>query len=341
MMRCAFVFLFLTRLGSALAFTDTAPLTPQHELLVIVGASGEDSYEAGFKEAANDWLEAAKKSDAKTTVIGLETRETANDKEKIENWFHALDPRASVPVWVVYIGHGTHNRKRTLLNLRGPDLDATTLSEWVAPLDRPFIFVHGGSASAPFIPALSGPNRIVITATRSGDEINYARFGERFAKLLSMEKGDLDQDGQTSLLEAFVSTSQDVQLIYKESGRLASEHALIDDNGDSIGTPAEWFRGTRVTKTAKDAHDPDGFRAHQIAFISSPEESKLTSEQKALRNRLELEIEELRKRKADMDQQAYYDALEAIFLELSAIYLPDESGTETSPADMEKPENDS
>jgi hypothetical protein len=33
---------------------------------------------------------------------------------------------------------------------------------------------------------------------------------------------------------------------YEADGRLATEHALLDDNGDSLGTPADFFRGDGV-----------------------------------------------------------------------------------------------
>jgi len=38
---------------------------------------------------------------------------------------------------------------------------------------------------------------------------------------------------------------------YKQEARLATETALVDDNGDAQGTPAGWFRGTRTTRRAK------------------------------------------------------------------------------------------
>jgi len=46
---------------------------------------------------------------------------------------------------------------------------------------------------------------------------------------------DLDKDGQTSLLRSVphgVAAGED---FYKEAGRLATEHSLIDDNGGWVG----------------------------------------------------------------------------------------------------------
>ena len=81
-----------------------------------------------------------------------------------------------------------------------------------------------------------------VTATRSGYQHNYARFGKFLAEALSNPKNDLDKDGQISLLESFLSASHRTTEFYKTEGRLATEHALLDDNGDGLGTPATWFR---------------------------------------------------------------------------------------------------
>ena len=139
--------------------------------------------------------------------------------------------------------------------------------------------------------------------------------------VIESRDGDANQDGQVSLLEAFVATARSVESFYEENRRLASEHALIDDNGDSTGTPADWFRGERLIKTPKDDRKPDGFRSRQIAFIASEQESLLSPDQRQKRNQLELELEQHRAKKSKLDEAAYYDQLEAILLKLSKIYL--------------------
>ena len=292
----------------------------EHELLLIVGATGEERFANGFESAASAWEKAAASTNASITIVGLEASDKV-DRALIEEWVTNLKNDSTIPAWIVYIGHGTHNQKSTLLNLRGPDLSAVVLREWLDPLERTLIFVHGGSASAPFINRLSKPNRILMTATRSGTELNYARFGESFARVISSREGDANQDGQVSLLEAFVSAAQSVEQFYEDEGRLASEHALIDDNGDSVGTPADWFRGERLIKQPEGDTIPDGFRSRQIAFIASEQERLLTPDQRFARDRLEAELETLRAKKEELDESEYYDALEKILLELGEIYL--------------------
>ena len=295
-----------------------------HEVLVVVGAAGEPGFESGFKNAAKAWSEACDQAGADVLVVGLEEAKSNLAKEKIFQWIDDLDTTAPIPAWIVYVGHGTYNGRDAHLNLRGPDISASELAGRIPEMDRTLIFIHGGSASGPFLPAISGPNRIVISATRSGEEINYARFGEMFAQRIGNSSGDMDQDGQTSLLEAFLSAHHAVDTFYKEASRLASEHPLIDDNGDKFGTPPDWFRGTRVTKVTRDNRDPDGFRAHQIALIPSEPEQRLSPEERLRRDRLEAELEALRKQKSDLPEELYYEKLESIFLKLGKIYFPEE-----------------
>lgn len=303
-----------------------------HEILVIVGASGESVYAEGFEEAARAWEEAGKAANATIRFIGRTPVDKVTDREQIRDWIHNLDTHSSIPAWMVYIGHGTYNRRDAFLNLNGPDLSARDLASWLPAMDRTLIMLHGGSASSPFMTALSGPNRIILSGTRNPDEINYTRFGEYFAEVIAQSEGDIDQDGQTSLLEAFLTTAARVDSFYKETGRLASEHALIDDNGDQLGTPPDWFRGVRVTKRAQGGQDPDGFRAHQIALIPSEQEKLLTPEQKQRRNALEAELETLRKQKNTLKEETYYEMLEAIILQLSDIYMLGIERSEDTPS---------
>ena len=43
------------------------------------------------------------------------------------------------------------------------------------------------------------------TATRTGSEVQFAHFGEYLAGAIADPAADLDKDGQTSLLEAFIA----------------------------------------------------------------------------------------------------------------------------------------
>lgn len=302
---------------------------PRHDVLVVVGAPGSPEYAAGFARAAERWRAACDAAGAVCTVIGGATDEarppdSTADRDALSAWFSALDPASPRPAWFVYLGHGTWDGREAKLNLRGADLAGSDLKLLLASLrERPVVVLHGGSASGPLVPLLAGPNRVIVTATTSGDEVNYARLGERLADIVAAPAGagDLDMDGQVSVLEAFVAAARRVELFYAGEGRMATEHALIDDNGDGRGTPPEFFQGARLARHASDGTAPDGALARRIALVETREERALTSRQRQQRDALEGELEALRARKAEMSEPEYLDALEVILRRLSAIYL--------------------
>ena len=52
------------------------------------------------------------------------------------------------------------------------------------------------AGGGPFLSALSGPNRIVVTATKTAQERNETQFGGFFVEALRVEGSDLDKDGR-------------------------------------------------------------------------------------------------------------------------------------------------
>jgi hypothetical protein len=132
---------------------------------------------------------------------------------------------------------------------------------------------------------------------------------------------DLDKDGQTSLLEAFLSASRQTAEFYSSASRLATEHALLDDNGDGLGTPADFFSGVRAVRSAKEGAALDGMRAHQVHLTPSIQERELSDEQRARRDELERQIEALRAAKSQLTEDEYYRRLEVLLVELARIYM--------------------
>jgi hypothetical protein len=264
----------------------------------------------------------SERAKAKLTFIGegADRGQHESDKAWVQRTLEIEPKDGRGELWIVLIGHGTFDGKEAKLNLRGPDISASELNAWLKPFQRPLAVIDTTSSSAPFLARLAGPNRVVVSATRSGNQHNYARFGKFLAEALPDPKSDLDKDGQISLLESFLSASHRTAEFYKTEGRLATEHALIDDNGDGLGTPADWFRGVIATKQARDGAALDGPRAHQFHLVRSPAEERLSPEVRARRDQLELEISELRARKEKMAEGKYYQELERLLLELATLY---------------------
>ena len=308
----------------ALAFAATAHAetnATQPTVIVLVGAAGEEDFGKVFIESAAAWQKAAEKAEANFTQIGGTDAQATNDLAEFRLALGREAKTNAAELWLVLLGHGTFDGKEAKFNLRGPDLSASVLSNLLAGFQRPVAIINTASASAPFLKALSATNRVVITATRSGAEENYARLGKFISEAISDPEADLDKDGQVSLLETFLTGSRRVAEFYQNDGRLATEHALLDDNGDGLGTPADWFRGLRAVKTPAQAGAVDGMRAHQWHLIRSVNDQKLTVEQHRQRDALELEILQLRRMKATMREEDYYQKLEALLTKLAEIEL--------------------
>jgi hypothetical protein len=298
------------------------PATPTSTILIVVGAAGEEEYGKKFEQWAKQWEAAAQQAQANALTVGLEPPPRTNDLEQLKTVLQQQPIDSPLELWLVLLGHGTFDGKEAKFNLRGPDLSATELGNLLQALRRPVALIDASSSSAPFLKSLSAPGRVVITATRSGYEQNFARFGQFISEAIADPAADLDKDGQTSLLEAFLMASRRTAEWYQTEGRLASEHALLDDNGDGLGTPADWFRGVRATKKAADGATLDGLRAHQFHLLRSAQEQELPTEARARRDELELAIGRLRESKARLGEGDYYRELEELLLELARLYQP-------------------
>jgi hypothetical protein len=298
-------------------------------VIIVIGAGGEAEFGSNFVRQATLWQSACEKAGARAITIGLESGNPTNatDHDLLQQALTAESKDGPGQLWIVLIGHGTFDGKEARFNLRGPDVSATELALWLKAFRRPLALINTASASAPFLNKLSGANRVIITATRSGHEQNYARFGEYFAQTLTNAQADLDKDGQVSLLEMFLSASRQVAEFYKMESRLATEHALLDDNGDGLGTPAEWFRGLRATKKPKENTSVDGLLAQQFHLIRAKAETNLPAEQRARRDALERAVFLHREKKAQLPEDEYYRELEKLLLDLARSYEPNPAQT--------------
>ncbi len=289
-------------------------------IIVVVGAAGTPEYGAEFAKWTRLWQEAGSRADAKFAAIGLDKVEGPDDRTSLQQTLAGESKQTTAALWLVLIGHGTFDGRTAKFNLRGPDVSAEDLAEWLKPILRPIAVINTASSSAPFLSKLSAQGRVVITATKSGFEQNYTRFGQYLAGAIAEPQADLDKDGQTSLLEAFLTASGRVDEFYSAGGRLATERALLDDNGDGLGTRADWFRGVRPVRKAEDGASLDGYRAHQFHLVHSEAESQMPPELRAKRDRLELEVIKLRDTKESFPEDEYFSRLEKLLYEIAQIY---------------------
>jgi len=306
------------------------PADPERPtVLVVLGTPGTPEYGVAFQSWSTRWRDAAGKGGADFVVIG-ETKPEGTDKppepvitdhDRLRD-FLADRARANPPgpLWLVLIGHGSFDGRAAKFNLRGPDCTDTELAGWLKPITSPIAILDCSSSSGPFLSKLSGPDRVVVTATKSGQEQNHARLGQYLAEAWANPHADLDKDGQTSLLEAFLIAGKQTADFYKAKAQLSTEHALIDDNADGKGTPADWFEGIRLTRKARGGTAADGLKANQLHLIRNERDRRIAPDLIRRRNELELQLAALQDRKPTLGEDEYYRQLEELMVQLARTY---------------------
>jgi hypothetical protein len=319
------------RLIAAVAVAGIAALCPlpaalaQTRLVVISGLAGEPKYVGAFHAWSASLVDAARSryGMADSNIVWLAEDPTKapgriagkSTKENVERTLDGLAARmrAGEQLVVVLVGHGSTQGDGVRLTLPGPDLSATDLARLLAKHgSRRVAVIVAASSSGDFVPALSGPGRVVITATKSGFERNESIFGGHFVAALAGDGADADKDGRVSLLEAFTYATREVRRIYEQENRLLTEHALLDDNGDRSGSAEPGARGADGGLAR--SFFLTGGRGSAAAASSDPRAAALRKE----KEELESKIEALKGRKEAMDAKAYEAELERLLVDLAA-----------------------
>jgi hypothetical protein len=290
-------------------------------LLVISGLSGEDRFARDYLAWGSALTEAATKrygingsnvvwlaedADAHAAIRDRSTR--AN----VEREIRSLAARAGAAdrVLILILGHGSYQAGESRVNLPGPDINAKELAGLLAPLATQRVaIVNATSASGGFIQDLAAPNRIVITATKSGMEANETIFGRHFAAALTGDAADTDKDGRVSLLEAFEYTRLEVEREYERSNKLRTEHAVLDAVGDGRGA-SEVAAASPHAQAAKSFY----LGASAVAAADASPELRALYQEKA---RIEAALDALRARRTELPVTAYEAELEKLLVALA------------------------
>ncbi|MDE2782415.1 MAG: hypothetical protein OXK77_05630 [Gemmatimonadota bacterium] len=293
-------------------------------ILLISGLGGDPEY----TEAFHGWL--SRFADAATEKYGVPAERitylgerTELDPTRIRARSTADNIRAAFveigaamapadELVVLLAGHGTFRNNEARFNIPGPDLSPADIDGLLDGLgQRRITFVNTATASGPFVPALSAPNRAIITATRSGRERNMTRFGLYFVDAFADEGADVDKDARVSMLEAFGYAVREVEREYEGDNLLLTEHAVLDDNGDGEGS------------RELDDLAGDGALARTVFLGSvggaagggavSPELRALYDEKAEIEGR----IADLRRVKAQLPLERYENELEELLIELA------------------------
>jgi hypothetical protein len=299
---------------SVLLCLGTAPAAyaQASHLLIIVGLAGDPEHGALFKKWGTSLADTATTRLAvpKDNVTLLADERATRDE--VTKAFAALATKAGPEdtVMIVLFGHGTFAGNVAKFNLPGPDM---TTKDFAPLLDRlkskRIVFADTASASGPFVEALSGPGRVIVAATRNGDEKFATLFGGPFVEAFSAEAADADRDGKVSILEAFDFAKRAVAATYQREGLLPTEHSILDDNGDHQGS-------MEPGRQAKDGGSAAVLALGSLRPQALPADEKL----RALyveRSQLEQRIDSLKLLKSGMDPEKYAAELEKLATELA------------------------
>ena len=309
---------------SMLTLFPVSVLAQTSHALLIGGLGGSTEHTEAFKgylfDTRTALIERYGFEPSNVVVLG-ETRieeesfvKASSRSENIQAEFDRLKAEVA-PEDVVYImlfGHGSYDNDEAMLNIPRRDLGQSDYANLVDGLAASrIIFVNAASSSGPFIEALAGEGRIVITATRSGTQKNETRFPGFWVTGLTDPLADSDKDGQLSVLELFRYTAGRTDQWYADEGIIATEHALLDDagegNGARVGELEDMNKGTLASLTRLGG------------AVSNPliADTNVPAEWLAQRATLESEIAALKSRKSNMANEAYYAELQNLLVQLA------------------------
>ena len=278
--------------SSALILSGT-PGTPEHaEKFAKWTAETEKVLKENFGFAPDRVIVLADKKTAKADITGAFTQ--------LKQQLKPLDT-----FFLFFIGHGSYDTDYKFNNYLA-DFTATEYNAILSSLAvGRIVIVNGTSSSGGAIEALAGKNRVIVTATRSGQEGNDTVFYEHFLTALKDAAADEDKDKKVSVWEAFKFATAGTERFYKEEGRLATEHPSLSDNGaEKVGiTVKDPPALARVTS----------FQVDRPVVAANARVQALMDERRAI----EQKIEELRINKASMAEAEYEKQLEDLVLQLA------------------------
>ena len=275
--------------------------------VTVSGLGGEPDYEQRFAMWAKELSTAVAKSpDTKVETLQSGTKTALRATlERISKEAGADDALV-----LTLIGHGTFDGADYKFNLTGPDITAVELASLLDRFPGRQTVANLTSASGGALDVLRKPNRVVVTATKSGTEKNATIFARYWVEALRDAAADTDKNGSISVLEAFRYADQKTIAYYETQKRLATEHALLEDTGKGEGVRAPAPDNGQGLLASNFAVARLGDAA---AIAATPEKRALLSK----KEQLEQQIDKLKYEKAAIPTTEYKKQLTALLLELA------------------------
>ena len=282
--------------------------------VVVNGLGGEESYSETFSNAADSYTRALQTLDSgEERVVQLDESATRDAiMSAIRDRIRAMDDNTSATLVVILVGHGTADGSTWRFNVTGPDLTTEDLVEVLNGMSAGRqLLILAASASGAALEALAQPQRVVVTATKSGGEVNAVRFPEYLAAAMETSEADYDRNEILTMAEAFRYASARTKTFYEEQKLLASEHSRL------VGDLADDLPVTLLGSLRKAQDDP------------------VVAELLVDRLVLEEAFKALTARKPEMAVADYYAELEALLLDIARMQQSIDAVTGWSETDAE------
>jgi hypothetical protein len=289
---------------SWLILTVAAPaFAQQTHILVVTGVPGDEEHAKKFDTWAKTFIDAAQKKDGvpEGNIVYLADRQAtrASVEQALARIADRVKPNDSV--FVLLIGHGSFDGSQAAFNLAGPDLTAGDYGKLLAKFaSQRVVFANTASSSGAFLPAVAGPGRVIVTATKTGGERNETEFPQYFVEAFADDAADRDRNGHVSVAEAFEYAKTKVTQAFQQKGLILTEHAVLDDGGDGR-LASTVFLGTGRTDAALNVD------------LTDPEMRTLVEQ----RDALEKEIAALQLRRPSTDPGQYQAQMEKLLTDLA------------------------
>jgi len=298
-------------LRAALILSSLWSLSAATFYVTVAGLGGEPDYEQRFASQAQeiDKLAHASSSDVKVTTLYGAQATKANVQNALAQV--ARDAKPGDAFVLMLIGHGSFDGFDYKMNLPGPDITAIELASLLDHIQcTRQLVVNMTSASGGSRTSLEKSNRVVVTATKSGNEKNATVFARFWVEALRDPTADTDKNETVSALEAFNYATTKTAQFYETQKRLATEHAILEDTGQGDG------------ERKPSPENGEGLKAAQFPLlrIGSSQAAANTPEKKALlakRDELEEKIDKLKYEKAALSPDEYKKQLQVLLIELA------------------------
>ena len=283
-----------------LMLMSLTPAQAANVTVVISGLGGNDEYTEKFDEYATAIADEAKRIALTQTDVML-LRGGAAKKEIVTALFDAIATRTDVNSFTAYfIGHGSYDGRSYKFNIPGPDITDTELLALLNKIRaKQQLVVAATSASGALLDVIDTGNqttgqRVLITATKNGREKTAVLFPEYMVEAITTPAADTNKNESISAMEIFNYANSSVEGFYETEKLLAPEHARLQ------GENAESFEVARY--------------GNLLAAQDKVPEELLT-----MRETLASQVNTLRSRKEDINEDEYFDTLQDLMLKLADV----------------------